>query len=73
MIEFGIHCTFFIVLHIRQKSCKSNIFFTRQKVHARKIEHVSEVLRATGIGRAICPGLSLRRFGFGGGGLACDV
>ena len=46
MIVFGIHCNFFIVSPIQLKICRSNIFFTRQEVVARKIGRVSEVLRA---------------------------
>ena len=46
MIVFGIHCNFFIVSPIQLKICRSNIFFTRQEVRARKIGRVSEVLRA---------------------------
>ena len=63
MAVFGIHCNFFIVLPIWLKACRSNDFllFTRQNVRARKIGHVSEVLRAwarpIGIGRTICPNL----------------
>ena len=42
MIVFGIRCNFFIVLPIRLKTCRSNIFlsFTKQNVR------VSEVLYA---------------------------
>ena len=61
MIVFGIDCNFFIVLSIRLKNCRSNVFFTRQNVYAGQIARVSEVLRARarpmGIGRAICSGL----------------
>ena len=43
---FGIYSNFFIVLSIRQKTCRSNgfCFFTGQNVCARKL--VSEVFRA---------------------------
>ena len=39
---FRIHCTFFIALPIRLKTCRSNVFFvfTRQNVRARKIRRV---------------------------------
>ena len=45
---FGSYCNFFIVLPIRLKTCRSNVFFffTRQNVPARNI------------GRVICPGLT---------------
>ena len=60
---FGIYSNFLIVLSIRLKTCRSNVFFlfTGQNVRSRKIGRVSEVLltqaHPTGIGRAICPGL----------------
>ena len=49
MIVFGIYCNFLIVLPIRLETCKSNIFllFTRQKLRAQRIGHVSEVLRTS--------------------------
>ena len=48
MIAFGIHCRFFIVSPIQLKTCGSNVFlfFKRENVRARKIDRVSEVLRA---------------------------
>ena len=47
MIVFGIHRNIFIVLPIRLKTSRSNdfLFFSGQKVLARKIMRVSEVLR----------------------------
>ena len=48
MIVFGIQCNFFIVLPIRLETCRYNAFSSlkRQNVRARKIGHVSDVLRA---------------------------
>ena len=49
MIVFGNYYNFFIVLPIRLKTCRTDIFFSflRQNVLARKIGRVSEVLRAS--------------------------
>ena len=65
MIVVGVHCNVFIVLPIRLKTCRCNVFsfFTRQNVRARKIGRVSEVLRAQvrpiGIECASCLGLTV--------------
>ena len=52
MVVFGIYCNFFNVLPIRQKTCRSNDFFTRQNVHARKIGPISEVVLARSVSGA---------------------
>ena len=63
MIVLEIHLNYFIVLPIRLKTCRFNVF-TKQNVRAREIGRVLEVLCARacsiGIGRAICPGLMVQ-------------
>ena len=61
LIGFGIDCSFLVVLPSPLKTCRSNVFFTKRKVHVWKIRRVSEVLctwaRPIGIRGGIWPGL----------------
>ena len=62
MIVLGIYGKFLIDLLICLKTCRSDFFFSRQNVHARKTEILYTWARPTGIRRAICPGLTLKLY-----------
>ena len=59
-IIFGIHCNFFIVLHIRKKIWKSNCFHLHSKMC--KPENCAPDVRPISISRTICPNLMLEKW-----------
>ena len=60
MIEYGIHCTFFIALPIRLKTCRFiffPLFYKAKCAGSKNGVRLRGFARAIGIRHAICPDL----------------